>query len=73
VWNRKYGVRDKELAIADAIHYASWLRNFVAAHKLRALASEVSPYDVHNVQMVARRVLLGHLGLWDYLFSRVSV
>ena len=71
-WSRRYEVRDKELLIADAIHYVSWLRNFVAAHKFRALASEVSPYDPHNAQAVARRLLLGYLGLWDYLLARVS-
>lgn len=71
-WSRRYGVRDKELRIADAIHYVSWLRNFVAAHKFRALASEISPYDVHNAQMVARRLLLGYLGLWSYLVPSAS-
>ncbi len=63
-WNKRFGVRDRELRMADAIHYVSWLRNFVAAHKFRAIASAVSPYDVHNAQGVARRLLLGRLGLW---------
>lgn len=72
-WNSRYGVRDQQLSIADAIHYASWLRNKVAAHKFRALATEVSPYDVHNTQRVARRVLLGYLGLWDCLTQASSV
>ena len=68
-WNRRFGTRDRMLALADAIHYVSWLRNYIAAHKLRAIATEVSPYEVHNAQMVARRVLLGFLGLWNRLVS----
>jgi hypothetical protein len=63
-WNRAYGVRDRTLRLPDAIHYASWLRNFVAAHKFVAMTSAISPYDVHNVQSIARRLLLGRLGLW---------
>lgn len=63
-WNWRDGVRDRALRIADAIHYVSWQRNYVAAHKFRALATAMSPYDVHNAQLVARRLLLGRLGLW---------
>lgn len=63
-WNRQYGVRDRRVRIPDAIHYASWLRNFIAAHKFRAITSAVSPYDVHNTQGIARRLLLHRLGLW---------
>lgn len=61
---RRHDVRDRQMKIADALHYASWLRNFVAAHKLRDISSSVSPYDVFNVQGIARRVLLGKLRLW---------
>lgn len=57
-------VRDRELQLIDAIHYASWLRNFVAAHKFGALTESLSPYDVHNVQLLARRLILGKLNLW---------
>lgn len=57
-------IRDRELHLIDAIHYASWLRNFVAAHKFRDLAEALSPYDVHNVQLLARRLVLGKLDLW---------
>jgi hypothetical protein len=63
-WNRQHGVRDRVLSLADAVHYVSWLRNYVAAHRFRALTSAVSPYDVHNCQLVVRRLLLGRLGLW---------
>lgn len=61
---RRHDVRDRQMKMADALHYSSWLRNFVAAHKLKDISSSVSPYDVFNVQGIARRVLLGKLGLW---------
>lgn len=57
-------VRDRELQLIDAIHYASWLRNFVAAHKFSELAEAISPYDVHNVQQLARRLILNFMNLW---------
>lgn len=71
-WNREYGVRDKYLTIPEAVHYVSWLRNFVAAHKFRVQVTALSPYDVHNAQSVARRVLLGYLGLWAYLRTQID-
>jgi hypothetical protein len=59
-----YVVRDRELDLIDAIHYTSWLRNFVAAHKFSELTKAISPYDVYNVQGIARRLILTSLGFW---------
>lgn len=57
-------VRDCEIPIVDAIAYAEWLRSWVASHAVNDLTAAVSPYDVINVQHVARRLLLGTLGFW---------
>jgi len=60
-----YGmVRDTKIPLIDAIAYASWLRSRVAAHAVSSLTSGLSPYDVSNVQHVARRLLLEMLGFW---------
>lgn len=64
-WARRFGVRDQVMTVIDAIHCVSWLRNYVASHKFKAITSAISPYDVHNCQLVARTVLLGRLGLWN--------
>ena len=58
----KFG--ESELQITDAIDYASWLRSKISAHRLSDLASSLSYYDVVNVQDLARRLLLEHLGFW---------
>lgn len=65
----KYGdeVRDKTLTIYEAIHNASYLRNFIASHKFNDLTELINPYDVFNVQNVARVLILHKLCLWDKL------
>jgi hypothetical protein len=57
-------VRDSELMVADAIAYADWLRDRVASHAAKDLTRALSPYDVVNVQHLARRLLLECLGFW---------
>lgn len=59
-----WSVRDSELHITDAIAYASWLRSRVASHGVKELTRALSPYDVVNVQHLARRLLLESLGFW---------
>jgi hypothetical protein len=68
----KYGeaVRDKTLTIPEAIHYASYLRNFIAAHKFNQLTQYISPYDVYNIQNLARKLVLNKLGLWQAMLDR---
>jgi hypothetical protein len=58
-------VRDREMELVDAIHQVSWLRNYVTAHRFSELVRAISPYDVHNCQKVARRLILGALNLWS--------
>lgn len=62
----KWIVRDSELHITDAIAYADWLRDRVASHSVKDLTKLLSPYDVVNVQHLARRLLLESLGFWRY-------
>ena len=59
-------VRDSDIPIVDAIAYAEWLRSAVAAHGVKDLTPSLSPYDVINVQHVARRLLLETLGFWRW-------
>lgn len=60
-------VRDKTLTIIEAIHNASYLRNFIASHKFNELTALISPYDVFNVQEIARKLILHRLNLWNDL------
>jgi hypothetical protein len=60
-------VRDMELAVEDAIARASFLRSRVSSHKLGRRASSLTPIDVGNVQLLARRLLLEHIGAFQYM------
>jgi hypothetical protein len=68
-WAWGPAVRDTELLLIDAIAYASWLRSKVTTHKFSSAARSLTGYDVHNVQSLARRLLLGRLGLWLRLMT----
>lgn len=59
-------IRDSEIQVVDAIKYASWLRGPVASHGVKDLTPSLSPYDVVNVQHLARRLLLESLGFWRW-------
>jgi hypothetical protein len=66
-WAR-YQVRDGEMEVIDAIHYLSFLRSWVAAHKTdKRLVRVLSVYDTANAQFVARRLFLEKIGFWRYL------
>jgi hypothetical protein len=67
MWWSRGNVRDAEIEIVDAILYASWLRSKVSSHKIKELTRYLTPYDVENVQHLARRLLLESLGFWRYL------
>jgi hypothetical protein len=68
----KYGdkVRDKTLTFPEAIHNASYLRNFIASHKFKELTEFISPYDVFNLQCLARKLILENLGFWKMMLGR---
>ena len=60
-------VRDIAVAIEDALLEASWLRSKCATHKYQKATSSISMYDVANVQLLSRRLLLESVGLWKPL------
>lgn len=67
-WNKSL-VRDKILNVMDAICEASFLRSRVSSHAnspkkrdKRKLIKCLTPYDVNNVQFLARYLLLSNLG-----------
>jgi hypothetical protein len=63
-WNRG-DARDQLVDMADAIAHASWLRNCISSHYLKAEnARALTAYDVANVQDLSRRILLETLGFW---------
>ena len=68
-WAR-YKVRDGEMEVIDAIHYTSFLRSWVAAHRVdKRMVRVLSVYDVANAQLIARRLLLEKMGYWRYFGS----
>jgi hypothetical protein len=58
-------VRDLELTLPEALHFCSYIRNIMTAHKLREVSAYLGPYDVHNVQSVARLLILSKCGVWN--------
>ena len=69
-WADGKDVRDKSLTYHEAIHNASYLRNYIAAHKFNELTANINPYDVFNVQNLLRRLILTKMGLWETLVTR---
>jgi hypothetical protein len=57
-------VRDVELSLIDGIAMASWLRSKVSTHRFSDKVRSLTPYDIHNVQTLARLLLLGRCKLW---------
>ncbi len=58
-------VRDIELSLPDAIHACSYLRNFITAHAFGKETPRLGPYEVYNVQQVARFLVLSKCGLFN--------
>jgi|GEM_PF-5459774 hypothetical protein len=56
-------VRDREILLVDALHYASQLRSRVAAHATHRLSQRLTAYNVSNVQFLARIMLLETIGV----------
>ncbi len=69
-WVDGKDVRDKSLTYPEAIHNASYLRNYIAAHKFNELTANINPYDVFNVQNLLRRLILTKMDLWETLVRR---
>lgn len=65
-WSNGEEIHDQEMYIFDAIHYCSYIRNFFIAHKFDEVILHINPYDIHNVQMLTRRLILAKLELWKF-------
>lgn len=59
-------IRDSKVQVVDAIAYADWLRDCIAAHAYKSPNESLSPYAVCNVQSLTRRLLLESLGYWRH-------
>lgn len=57
-------VRDQEVPLTDALRFASSLRSSVTTHKFVSESQSISLYDAHNVQHLARRLIMERLGCW---------
>jgi hypothetical protein len=60
-WAR-FDCRDREIAVADAIQYAEWLRSKTCAHRFSGLTRSLSLHDAANVQYLARDLLFEAIG-----------
>ncbi len=65
-WSKGLMVRDCDVQLIDAIAYADWLRDRVASHSVKELTKVLSPYDVVNVQHLARRLIMETLRVWRF-------
>jgi len=64
-------VRDGEMPLTQALALASFLRSKVTTHRSeKSLLRVLSAYDVHNVQFLARRLLLERTGHWRWHENR---
>lgn len=57
-------VRDVRLSIPDAINRCQYLRNFLTAHAFAMETPMLGPYEVYNVQQVARFLILKKCAIW---------
>jgi hypothetical protein len=62
-------VRDKAVNIQDALVAASWMRSRCTTHRYTKETKSISMFDVHDVQFLARRLLLETLGTWKSWFQ----
>jgi hypothetical protein len=60
----KGSVRDVEIPIIDALRLASWLRSKITTHSFVETSRSLTVYDAHNVQFLARRLILESMRRW---------
>lgn len=58
-------VRDRQITVPDAINFSEFLRNKMTAHKFSSGTNRLGPYEVYNVQEVARFLILSKCNLWN--------
>jgi hypothetical protein len=62
-WSRG-SVRDVNVRLIDALSLASWLRSGTTAHRFSDTAGSLTVYDAHNVQSLARHLIMEKFGFW---------
>lgn len=58
-------VRDRQILLPDAINFSEYLRNKMTAHAFSSETNRLGPYEVYNVQQVARFLILSKCNLWN--------
>lgn len=58
-------VRDRKVSLPDAINFSEFLRNKMTAHAFSSETQRLGPYEVYNVQQVARFLILSKCNLWN--------
>lgn len=58
-------VRDREISVPDAINFSEFLRSKMTAHAFSSQTKYLGPYEVYNVQQVARFLILSKCNLWN--------
>jgi hypothetical protein len=62
-WSRGI-VRDVNILLIDALALASWLRSWTTTHRFTKTTSSLTVYDTHNVQSLARFLIMKKFGYW---------
>lgn len=58
-------IRDRQVSLPDAINFCEYLRNTMTAHAFSTETPRLGPYEVYNVQQVARLLILSKCNLWN--------
>lgn len=58
-------VRDRQISVPDAINFSEFLRSKMTAHAFSSDTNRLGPYEVYNVQQVARFLILSKCNLWN--------
>lgn len=58
-------VRDRQVSVPDTINFCEYLRNTMTAHAFSSKTNRLGPYEVYNVQQVARFLILSKCNLWN--------
>ncbi|MCZ4352308.1 hypothetical protein O4H61_07240 [Roseovarius aestuarii] len=58
-------VRDRQISVPDAINFSEFLRSKMTAHAFSSETNRLGPYEVYNVQQVARFLILSKCNLWN--------
>jgi hypothetical protein len=58
-------VRDANVPLVDALALASWLRSSTTTHRFTDRTRSLTVYDAHNVQSLARRLIMEKFGFWQ--------